>query len=376
MSAFKFAVGTNEVPRNALRFAVPCEFGSNGDSAKTVPVKMVARSGDPIEHWYWGDVIHDLSGMRLDKPKVPIDYCHDSDQILGYLNKFDTSSGDLVCSGAVTPFGNGDRASEVVYKQKAGVPYEASINFGGDGIKIEQIAPGQMTQVNGQTFEGPGIVIREWPLRGVAICPYGADSDTSTEFAEPDSPTVSVTLFTKENDMTKIEKPAEASTPAAVEADKTKLTNEAGKPAVELAKDKPAEGATPPVEAKPDHAAFITAFGDTGARWFLEGRSFADATTEFVAAQKKQHEDVVTALKADHKKEVDALNERVTELSGRLDAVKLGNDAVKFQNADNEKKEASKTGVDEPKKFTGLSDNLAKVAAATRMPDAKSGEGK
>jgi len=358
-----------EVPRNALRFSVPCEFGDNGDSAKTVPVKMVARTGKPISHWYWGDVVHDLSGMRLDKPKVPIDYCHDSDQILGYLNKFDTGSGDLVCSGAVTPFEETDRATEVIFKQKEGVPYEASINFGGDGIKIEQINEGQLTQVNGFSFEGPGIVIREWPLRGVAICPYGADSNTSTEFSESasDSPTISVTLFSKDNEMKNVTTTAEAQIKA-VEAGATALASEAGKPAVELAAI-PAEGSkTPPVEAKSDSAAFISAFGDTGARWFLEGKSFQAATTEFVANQKKAHDDAVTALKAEHTKEVDALKAQVTELTGRLDAVKLGNDPVKFQSADKDKKDKSKPGVDDSKKFNGLSDNLAKVAAAIKMP--------
>jgi hypothetical protein len=100
--------------------------------------------------------------------------------VLGYLNHFETESGDLIASGALTPWREDDRASEVMFKMREGVPYEASIFFGGDGLKVQEIAEGQIEQVNGRQFEGPGIIIREWPLRGVAICPYGADSNTES----------------------------------------------------------------------------------------------------------------------------------------------------------------------------------------------------
>lgn len=171
----------SSIPASACTFVIG-EFtlGDNGEGAKSAPVKLVARTGKPIEHWYWGRVVHDMAGMRVHKPRLPIDYVHDSKEVIGYLNKFETESGDLVTSGALVPFKDTDRATEIVHKWRAGVPYEASINFGGDGIKVEEIPEGYVSQVNGFSFEGPGIVIREWPLRGVAICPYGADMNTST----------------------------------------------------------------------------------------------------------------------------------------------------------------------------------------------------
>jgi len=156
------------------------EIGDNGDGAKSAPVRLVARSGKPIEHWFWGRVVHDLAGMRLHKSRIPIDYVHDSKEVIGYLNRFDTESGDLITSGALVPFKESDRATEILHKFRAGVPYEASINFGGDGIKVEELSPGQVSQVNGYQFEGPGVIVREWPLRGVAICPYGADANTES----------------------------------------------------------------------------------------------------------------------------------------------------------------------------------------------------
>lgn len=158
-------------------------LGDNGESAKTAPIRLVARSGQPIEHYFWGRVVHDLAGMRLHKSRLAIDYVHDDKEIIGYLNHFDSESGDLIASGALVPFKDTDRATEIVYKMAQGVPYEASINFGGDGIKVQEVFEGEVTEVNGYTFEGPGIVIRDWPLRGVAVCPYGADMNTESASA-------------------------------------------------------------------------------------------------------------------------------------------------------------------------------------------------
>lgn len=154
--------------------------GDNGEGAKSAPVKLKARSGGAIEHWYWGNVVHDFAGMKIAKNRLAIDYVHDPKEIIGYLNKFETEEGDLYASGALVPYKDSDRASEIIHKMKEGVPYEASINFGGDGIKVEELAAGQVATINGNQFEGPATIIREWPLRGVAVCPYGADANTET----------------------------------------------------------------------------------------------------------------------------------------------------------------------------------------------------
>ncbi len=156
------------------------EIGDNGENAKTAPVKLTARSGQPIEHPYWGFVVHDMDGIKIGKKRLPIDYAHNDSEVLGYLSHFETETGDLVTSGALTPFRDDDRASEVLFKMRAGVPYEASIYFGGDGLKIQEVMEGETAPVNGYMFNGPGVIIREWPLRGVAICPYGADSNTES----------------------------------------------------------------------------------------------------------------------------------------------------------------------------------------------------
>jgi len=169
------------IPASACTLVVgDFSLGDNGPEAKTAPIRLVARTGKPIEHAFWGRIVHDLSGMHLHKPRLPVDYAHDDKEIIGYLNKFDTATGDLVASGALVPFKDSDRATEIIHKSKAGVPYEASIFFGGDGIKLQVVEDGMTDSVNGYQFDGPGVIVREWPLRGVAICPYGADANTDT----------------------------------------------------------------------------------------------------------------------------------------------------------------------------------------------------
>jgi hypothetical protein len=189
--------GFSEIPAAACILTVgEFELGDNGDGAKSAPVRLVARSGEAIEHWFWGRVVHDLEGMQLSKPRIPIDYVHDPKEVIGYLNKFDTETGALVTRGALVPFKESDRATEIIHKQSLGVPYEASINFGGDGIKVQEIAEDEVTEVNGRKFEGPGIVVREWPLRGVAIAPYGADANTeSTVLAGNNAKTYSAAVI-------------------------------------------------------------------------------------------------------------------------------------------------------------------------------------
>lgn len=236
----------DEIPANAcILKSGEFELGDNGENSKSAPIRLVARSGKPIEHWFWGRVVHDLSGMQLHKSRIPIDYVHDDKEVIGYLNKFDTESGDLVTSGALVPFKETDRATEIIHKNKAGVPYEASINFGGDGIKIQQVLKNEIAAVNGYDFEGPGIIIREWPLRGVAVCPYGADSNTeSSVFATNKVKTFKASVFAEAKTVMKEKEMSEKSVEVTAKANETKGEKE------NLFKNKAVEAK--PEEVKPE----------------------------------------------------------------------------------------------------------------------------
>jgi len=222
-----------KIPGNAFIFA-DCEltFGDNGENAKTAPVKMKARSGQPIEHWYWGRVVHDLAGMKLLKNRIPIDYVHNDDEVIGFVNHFDASTGDLILSGALVPFKDSDRATEIIFKNMAGVPYESSIDFAGPGVKIQLLEDGQIADVNGYSFAGPGTIIREWTLRGVAICPHGADANTSSNVFNDKNKLFAAEVVPAEQTQKETEKMSDQTKPDAVEepvetAEAAELTVEA-----------------------------------------------------------------------------------------------------------------------------------------------------
>ncbi len=190
-----------KVPAEALKFhfgdeASACEFADAGDDGK-VPIKIKARSREPIAHWYWGRVIHDMSGMRTNKKRVPLDYCHREDEILGALDTFDTEAGDLQTAGFLDA--EDERAAEIVRKGKKGVPYEASIFFDRRTVEAERLGERESATVNGVTVRGPVTIIRKWTLRGVAVCPYGYDPKTSTRFSD-NGGDVDVTLLSHDPD--------------------------------------------------------------------------------------------------------------------------------------------------------------------------------
>ena len=240
----------DNIPSSACRLSLG-KFQLSADTetkeGSKFPIHMLARSNKAVSHGFWGNVVHDFGGMKLGKDHVTIDYCHNPAEVLGYLDKYEITADGLEMDGVLIPFKPDDRASEVICKNRAGVNYEASINFAGDGLVVEVVDDGQFAQVNNEQIMGPMTIIREWPLRGVAVIAYGADGNTSTAFGVDGKTYKATELTNKDIDMNKkleAEKPVETVVPAAVETPVV--------PPVEPVKveDKPAEvpAAEKPVE--------------------------------------------------------------------------------------------------------------------------------
>lgn len=277
------------VPGGALVFSFgPCQFGSRQENG-TIPVSLVARSNEAINHWFWGPVVHDIAGMRRHKGQIALDYAHYDQEVLGYVDTFEATSRGLEVSGKLTPFTEGDRASEIVFKAKAGVPYESSIFFG-DPI-VEEVPAGKTAEANGRTFAGPIAIIREWDLRGIAICPYGADKDTPVKLSSGDQ--IQVCVFTrKEHAMADEAKPVgkPEETPAQKPAESPPAA-----PAQKPAESPPAAPAVGQQAARTGRE-FLNAFGQQGAVWFVEGKSWDEAQKLFTDGLKAENEDLKAKL--------------------------------------------------------------------------------
>lgn len=174
----------NEIPNQAFRQSVS-EVQINETDDGKIRMSIQALGGDVLDHWFFGRIVQDLSGMRMSKDRIPVDYNHNPSEIIGYA-ELQSTDGTLALDSYIIPFGD-DRGAEVAHKMKAGIPYQASIDYTPtkpDEVKFEQIEDGQMTTVNGREFVGPLTVVRQWTLHGVAITPHGADSDTESKLRQ------------------------------------------------------------------------------------------------------------------------------------------------------------------------------------------------
>lgn len=308
-----------EYPASALYLDCgPLQLADAPADAERIPVRMLIRSHEGVERygeaWY-----HDFAGMRR-KASVPIDYLHDPQQIIGYLDTFEEKRDGMWASGYLIPFDEDPVVGRIVHQARAGVPYEASIYFGGNGMRVEEVGHNASAQVNGKNVKGPAVIFRDWPLRGVAVCPYGADGQTRTKLAAGETIQVSISR-PEENTMTDtpevLEKkrgvlaglaallglggaaaepdaagdaagakqaaqPAKADPPSTAES---LAAAKAESPASEGQAD--ATPTTPTAQTaasdRGDLQRFLDAFGDQGARWLAEGLDFQAAQTRRIA---------------------------------------------------------------------------------------------
>ena len=255
----------------------------DGDEAvDRMSVKLVVRTNTPVNTWF-GNIIHDHSGM-FSKKKVPLDWVHDA-PLVGFLDKFEISNKEIVCRGEIVSVEEGDQASTIIKQTKAGIPFESSIYYGGQGLEMEEIAEDKSVTVNGKKFHGPGMVMRKWPLRGVAICPYGADNKTSVNALS--EKVVSVLFLNGDNEMAD-------NNDANKKADELKLKEEKLKLKLKEAEDKKlkdnlekkkkADAESTQMKSSDGFTgqAFIEAYGSNGGVWFAEGKSFAEAGTLYI----------------------------------------------------------------------------------------------
>ncbi len=284
-----------KVPSQACQLrAGPLDLAA-GDAPPVA--KILARSGEAIDHWYWGKLCHDLAGMELLKPRVPLDYCHDPAEIIGFAEGWETESGNLTCSGTLLT-AESPRAAEVAAMSRAGVPYEASISF--QPLAIEELSERQVATVNGRQVEGPAAIVRRWQLRGLAVCPRGADPNTRTELAEAGE--IEVTILSKETAMSDQNQETPEQIAARVQTELTaRLTD------------------------------YTQRFGPQGQAWALSSRPLAECCTDLVTQLREAHGQELAAAKtaqdaaaAELQTKLTAAEAQAAELQARLAAIGVG----------------------------------------------------
>lgn len=238
-------------------------------------VKIIARTANAATSWWFGPCVHSFEGMRA-SARMPLDYCHDPKEVIGFAETPKVEGDALVIPSYIQPFKDGDRASEILFRGKAGTPYQASIQMS-ENYKSLWLSEGQSAVVDGRTVEGPCTIFTEWELIGLAVCPQGVDINTSVGF-DGEAPATSTETE---------EVPALSEEPETEAGTATELTDpETTETELSDTTETTAEGDDKKLSQNPTRAKegqqFITAFGaDRGAGYFAKGLSFSQAQQAF-----------------------------------------------------------------------------------------------
>ncbi|MCL2119135.1 MAG: hypothetical protein FWH27_11990 [Planctomycetaceae bacterium] len=153
------------------------------DGVTETPIRLNVRSGDWIDHPWFGRIITDFEGMSWHKKRLILDWNHNDNEEIGIITSKDHSNGNLVCEATLLSRDKRDRAAKIIDYSRHGMPYEVSMTWGrhkSGKMVFEDVKEGTEAKVNGKTVVGPGTIIRKWGMYGAAICPHGVDHSTTT----------------------------------------------------------------------------------------------------------------------------------------------------------------------------------------------------
>jgi hypothetical protein len=140
-------------------------------------LSMKAYSGKIIkDHWYWGDLAIDTSGLKLSKTNIPILGDHRTDQKIAFGSFFVNDKHEV--EAGETTFVDTSCSEEFQKLSDQGFPYEASIYA--RPSKIQRLMEDEETEVNGFKMKGPGTVWRESVLKECSVVTFGADPNTKS----------------------------------------------------------------------------------------------------------------------------------------------------------------------------------------------------
>ena len=144
---------------------------------KPVRCTGVAYSGGSFRQWWSALPCYvDLSGMRLAE-QVCLMYDHDYDPEcrLGVIEAKNDGK-TLTIDGE---FDTGNPLAQSIIR--SGKKFNWQLSIGAENVKVERVDEGTVETINGNTVNGPALVVRESVLREVSIVAIGADAKTSME---------------------------------------------------------------------------------------------------------------------------------------------------------------------------------------------------
>lgn len=154
------------------------EFEKKEGEEKKPRLSMLLYSGKIIpDHWWWGDLAIDVSGMKMSKKKMPILENHDTSKKVGFTNKVKFDDNEVRVGPEGVTFVETEASKEFVDLSEQGFPFEASLR--GNPTRIQRLAEKETAEVNGYSMSGPGTIWRQTELEEASVCVFGYDRRTS-----------------------------------------------------------------------------------------------------------------------------------------------------------------------------------------------------
>ena len=169
-------IDKDEIPSMLTLAEEPYEVPKQ-DGDKPVRCTGVAYSGGSFRQWWSALPCYvDLSGMRMaEQVCLMYDHNYDPECRLGVLN-VNNDGKTLTIDGE---FDTGNILAQSIIR--AGKKFNWQLSIGAENVKVERVDEGTVETINGNTVNGPALVVRESILREVSIVAIGADAKTSME---------------------------------------------------------------------------------------------------------------------------------------------------------------------------------------------------
>jgi hypothetical protein len=139
------------------------------------PFEVLLLSGKPLQTSKLGRFVIDLDTLSWHKDSLIVDYNHDEEKILGFVDDFSRTDEGLVVRGKLISDSFVDRLVELSAR---GTPFEASPTITQQEGEAVFVPKDESAVVNGETHQGPLTIFKHVPLRGMGICPHGTDRFT------------------------------------------------------------------------------------------------------------------------------------------------------------------------------------------------------
>lgn len=162
------------IPVSAFSFT---DMDSFAKIDKEGNVDILAYSGKPFKHWYWGNFAIDLTGAEFPQKFFPVLEQHDVVRKIGFSTKPSIEDNKLAIKNMT--FLNTEEALAFQDNSKIGFPYQASIQ--GRPSIVENIDDGESVIINGHKLVGPGAIWRKWTYMETSVCVFGADPNTKSK---------------------------------------------------------------------------------------------------------------------------------------------------------------------------------------------------